>query len=78
MATQASLLSERANPSRSQMRVYTICFFDRGLLVPRVTLIDAASDEEAVSEARSMSPWTRREVWDRHRPVATIRSTSLT
>jgi hypothetical protein len=55
-------------------RVYTLCLFDPGRLVPRVQLLDAATDEDAIAEANSMSPGTRRELWHRHRLVASIRS----
>ena len=51
-------------------RVYTVCVFDEGINVPRVSLIDADDDADAISVARTINPSKRREVWDRHRLVA--------
>lgn len=53
-------------------RLYTACFFDQGLIVPRVRLLEAATDEDAITEVRSSHIFTRRELWDRHRLVAVI------
>ena len=54
------------------LRVYTLCYFGRDYVVPEVELIDAATDDEAIEAARHSHPFMRREVWDRHRLVATI------
>ena len=51
-------------------RVYCLCRFEQGAVVPAVKLIDAASDEQAVAIARASDPGAEREVWDRHRLVA--------
>lgn len=53
-------------------RVYTICTFDRGLVVPNVRLIDAQTDDEAVAFAGDCSLSSMKEVWERHRLVAVI------
>jgi len=53
-------------------RVYSVCFFRDGAIVPDVRLIDAGSDQEAVDSARGNLAFTTREVWDRHRLVAVI------
>jgi hypothetical protein len=53
-------------------RIYSVCFFRDGFLVPDVKLIDASSDEEAIESARMNRSFTTREVWDRHRLVAVI------
>lgn len=58
--------------SDSVRRLYTACFFDQGLLVPRVKLFDAASDAEAIAEICSVQRFTKRELWDRHRLVTVI------
>ena len=51
-------------------RIYSLCFFKDGFVVPEVQLIDARSDEEAIESARMNRGFTTREVWDRHRLVA--------
>jgi|1186.fasta_scaffold23674_4 hypothetical protein len=53
-------------------RVYSLCSFETELVVPVVELIDAETDEDAVSMARSRKFTMRREVWERHRLVAVI------
>ena len=77
MASQPFLLEKASAQPLSDLRVYTICHFDAGLLVPRVKLFDGASDEEAIAEARAINPWSRCEIWDRHRLVATIRPRAM-
>jgi hypothetical protein len=59
-------------PASDTARVYSICFFDRGLVVPRVQLLEADTDEEAISAAQSMNRVLAWELWDRHRLVAAI------
>jgi len=54
------------------LRVYSLCSFDRHLVVPTVELIDAQTDADAVFVARSRKLTMRRELWDRHRLVASI------
>lgn len=53
-------------------RVYTVCFFTPGAVVPWVKLIDAGTDIEAIDIAQCMNPNAMREVWDRHRLVKVI------
>lgn len=59
-------------PLQLLSRVYTICTFDRGLVVPNVRLIDAETDDEAVAFASDCSLSSVKEVWERHRLVAVI------
>jgi hypothetical protein len=61
-----------AESSQANSHVYSICYFDRGLIVPEVKLIDAGTDDEAVEYARSSRSFTMREIWERHRLVAVI------
>ena len=67
-------MATRANPFETpraeSLRLYTICFFDPGLAVPRVQLFEAATDSEATAMARSLGRFKMRELWDRHRLVA--------
>jgi hypothetical protein len=63
-----------AGPSEANSHVYSICYFDRGLIVPDVRLIDADTDDEAVEYARSSRCFTTREIWERHRLVAVIQA----
>jgi len=55
---------------RADDRLYRICLFDPGAVVPRVQLISAAGDEQVVAIAVGIDPSAEREVWDRHRLVA--------
>ena len=66
---------ERFRPppqTKTVSRVYTLCFFERGWVVPKVQLIDASTDDEAVEFARGSGWCSLKEVWDRHRLVAVI------
>lgn len=54
------------------LRVYTVCCFPLGSVVPWVSLVDADSDVGAVDRAQWLRPNTMREVWDRHRLVRVI------
>lgn len=72
MASHA--LKTEAAPAEAATRVYSVCLFGQHFIVPWVKLLDAASDEEAISEVRSMNRFTKRELWDRHRLVAVIPS----
>jgi hypothetical protein len=51
-------------------RLYTLCLFPRGAVVPTVTLIEASSDKQAIELANRANPTIEREIWDRHRLVA--------
>jgi len=53
-------------------RIYRVCLFEPGAVVPKVQLMSATSDEQAVALASTIDPSTEREVWDRHRLVAQI------
>lgn len=53
-------------------RLYTACFFDQGLVVPRVHLFEATTDEHAIRKVRSSQALTKREIWDQNRLVAVI------
>ena len=65
--------SQLAFPERAETgRLYSLCFFDRGWIVPQVQFLDAENDEEALSIARSMRPGITREIWDRHRLVRVL------
>jgi hypothetical protein len=57
-----------------KMRVYSVCCFDDGLVVPQVSLLEAGSDEEAIRTVRSMHCLKTRELWQRHRLVASFRA----
>jgi hypothetical protein len=52
------------------LKVYLICLFERGAIVPEVRLVEAACDEDAISLAQAMHPSAEREVWDMDRRVA--------
>ena len=56
--------------AQDALRIYSVCSFDRGIVVPRVQLLEAVTDEEAVSAARSMDRFKSRELWHRHRLIA--------
>lgn len=64
---------EPETAARDGARVYSACFFDDGLVVPRVSVIEADSDERAAEEVRSLNRFKRRELWDRYRLVAAFR-----
>lgn len=66
------LLRTDMRPENDQLRVYSLCLFSPGEVVPTVELIDAATDAEAIAVAGSNRQFKRRELWDRHRLVAVI------
>ncbi len=75
MASRASIAAPiDFAPPAAAARVYSVCCFTNGLVVPWVRLLDATSDEEAIKEARSLNRFSKRELWDRHRLVAVIPS----
>ena len=53
-------------------RIYRVCLFEPGAVVPKVQLMSAANDEQAIALASGLEPSAEREVWDRHRLVAQI------
>lgn len=53
-------------------RLYRICLFDPGAVVPRVHLVSASDDENIIALAAGIDPMLEREVWDRHRLVVQI------
>lgn len=56
-------------------RLYSVCIYSRGAIVPQVQFLEAANDEAALTIASSMKPWMTREVWERHRLVRTLKPT---
>lgn len=63
-----------SQPSNCQAsRIYNICAFKAGCVVPEVSLLEAGSDEEALHVASSAFAFAVREVWDRHRLVAVLK-----
>jgi len=56
-------------------RIYRICLFEQGAVVPKVQLFSATGDEQAIALASSIDPATERELWDRHRLVAYLPGT---
>ena len=71
MATLAHPIDDIPFPDESG-RLYTACFFERGAIVPRVQLLAAKSDEEAIAKVGSSHMFMTRELWDRHRLVALL------
>jgi hypothetical protein len=61
-----------ADDAEPQARIYTVCSFEPGSVVPQVHLIDALNDGDALFEARARHAFMVREVWDRHRLVGVI------
>jgi hypothetical protein len=79
IAAATTMLSDShhaAQPSECDqaLRVYRICYFKRGAVVPDVMLVDAVTDEQAMAIARTIRPGAEREVWDRHRLVEHFQS----
>jgi hypothetical protein len=72
MASRAHRLCKRPAEALSLGRVYAACCFDTGLVVPRVKLLEANTDAEAITELCSSDRRTRRELWDGYRLVAAI------
>ena len=67
--------SSDAMPSSCQkngLRMYRICLFKPGAVVPSVELFSAHGDEQAIEFASSIDPSAEREVWDLHRLVAQL------
>lgn len=61
----------------SPARLYSLCCFDRGWIVPEVQLFEAEDDQGALAMARSIRPWMTREIWDRHRLVRVLPPSGL-
>lgn len=53
-------------------RLYRICLFNPGAVVPRVQLVSAPDDQQVIALAAGIDPMLEREVWDRHRLVVQI------
>ena len=64
--------SNRPALQQPENRIYSLCSFAQGVIVPDVRLIEAATDAEAIEIARDGRLFTTRELWDRHRLVAVI------
>jgi hypothetical protein len=52
--------------------LYCVCYFEPHWVVPEVDLVDAETDDEAISVARNRRMFMMREVWEHHRLVAVI------
>jgi hypothetical protein len=59
-------------PEATSGRLYSVCFFEKGWIVPDVHFLEAENDQEALDRARSIKPWMMREIWDRHRLVRVL------
>ena len=57
------------NSSPAFSRIYRVCLFDDGAVIPRVELVKAATDAEAIALARSFNSPAQCEIWDEHRLV---------
>jgi hypothetical protein len=55
-----------------ELRMYRICSFVPGAVVPKVELVGATCDEEALLVAGTIERTAEWELWDRHRLVASI------
>ena len=63
---------ERLMQKAAEGRLYSLCFFDRGWVVPEVQFVEAGDDEDALAMASSLRPWMTRELWDKHRLVRVL------
>lgn len=75
MASANCVGSYRVDGNRV-VHIYSLCFFGRDEVVPTVELIEALDDYDAMLIAKSKRPSLVREVWDRHRLVARLKSRS--
>lgn len=64
--------SEDRSSRKNEVRYYRVCSFMPGAVVPKVELVGASCDEEALLLAGSIERSTERELWDRHRLVACL------
>lgn len=72
------MTASAAKAGSDTVRLYSLCFFDRGWVVPQVQFLEAEDDEAALNAAVSMKPWMTREVWDRYRLVSVMEPTKGT
>ena len=70
--TACVMIAEPSNPLAETDRLYSVCFYGRGWIVPEMQFLEAATDDEADALAGSMRPWMTREIWDRHRLVRVL------
>jgi hypothetical protein len=56
----------------TEERIYRVCSFLPGAVVPRVQLVSAVDDDQVIALANDIDPSAMREVWDRHRLVVEI------
>ena len=56
--------------SSIEVHIYRVCSFTPGAVVPRVELIGATCDQEALLVASTIEPQAERELWERRRLVA--------
>lgn len=57
------------NSSPAMLRIYRVCSFEKGAVIPRVELIKASSDAQAVEMARNLNSSPQCEIWEGHRLV---------
>lgn len=57
-------------------RVYCVCFFPTGAVVPEVKLVKAANDGDVIQQTKTKYPSGDLEIWDDHRLVANFRADS--
>jgi len=65
-------LEARRNNGNGEVRVYRLCSFTPGAVVPRVELLGATCDEEALHLASTIECTAERELWDQYRLVACL------
>jgi hypothetical protein len=70
------MLLEPHSEPRGSRRLYSLCLFERGWIVPHVRFLHAENDLDALALAKSLDPWMTREVWDEHRLVDVLPPTS--
>ena len=74
-ASDISDMAMVAEPDQRQVqtnRVYSVCFFGKGWIVPEVQFVEAATDKDASDLDGSMRPWMTREVWQSNRLVRVL------
>lgn len=69
-----TMVMATAAQSTLTTKIYSLCVFPTGGVVPEVTLIEADTDEEAICMAQETGTLATREVWDRHRLVAVLKA----
>ena len=70
MSVDGEVAESRTNSG--EVRIYRLCSFTPGAVVPRIELLGATCDEEALHVAGTIESMAERELWDRHRLVACL------